>query len=344
MFAIEAHTIGAGRCFVIAEVAQGHGGNIDLAHEFVDAIAEAGADAVKFQTHIAEAESTLDEPFRVRGDWPASSRYEYWKLMEFSESQWQRLAARARERRLTFLSSPFSLEAANLLQRTKVPAWKIASGELVNPPLLEYLATTGLPVLLSTGLAELDEIDSAVEFFKSRNIPIVVLQTTSMYPCPAEKIGLNLLAMFRDRYHCPVGLSDHSGTIYPGLAAVALGTDVLEVHVTLNREMTGPDVTSSVTPAELRHLVDGIRFIESMRAHPVDKNEAAQDAAPFRALFTRSIAARVDLPAGSVLAQEHLAFRKPGTGIAPSRQPLVIGRRLKRAVRAHTLVREEDLE
>ena len=170
------------------------------------------------------------------------------------------------------------------------------------------------------------------------------MQCTSAYPCPPEKIGLNLIPFFRERYGCGVGLSDHSGTIYSGLAAAAVGIDVLEVHVTLSREMFGPDVPASVTTAELRQLVEGIRFIEKMNANPVDKDLAAAETAPLRNLFTKSVVTRADLPAGAVLREEYLTLKKPGTGIPAARLKEVIGRRLKRQVSADTMLSEDDLE
>ncbi|MCP4660815.1 MAG: N-acetylneuraminate synthase [bacterium] len=312
-----------------------------MAHAFIDAIADAGADAVKFQTHIAAAESTPDEPWRVRFGTQDASRYEYWKRMEFSEAQWRELMTHAEERGLVLLSSPFSCAAVDLLERLGIAAWKIASGELSNPAFLERIAATGKPVLLSTGMSPLSEIDAAVERLRAH--PLAVLQCTSAYPCPPEKIGLNMIPFFRQRFGCAVGLSDHSGTIYPGLAAATLGIEVLEVHVTLSREMFGPDVAVSVTTAELAQLAQGVRFIEAMRAHPVDKEELAREMAPLRRTFTKSLVARIDLPAGTVLSEEHLAAKKPGTGIAAERLGELLGRRLKTAIRRDQLLRFKDL-
>ena len=157
--------------------------------------------------------------------------------------------------------------------------------------MFERMMATGLPIFLSTGMSPLAEIDAAVERVKARGVPLTVLQCTSAYPCPPEKIGLNLIPFFRERYGCGVGLSDHSGTIYPGLAAATLGIEVLEIHVTLSREMFGPDVPASMTILELRQLVEGIRFIEKMKANPVDKDTMAADMAPLRNLFTKSVVA-----------------------------------------------------
>jgi len=336
--------LGHGRCLVIGEVALTHDGSLGLAHAFIDAIAAAGADAVKFQTHIATAESTPAEPFRVKFSRQDASRYDYWRRMEFTEAQWQGLADHCRERGVLFLSSPFSLEAVALLERVGQPVWKIASGEVSNTQLLDRVLDAGGPVLLSTGMSALEETDAAVARVKARGRDVGVLQCTTAYPCPAEKVGLNMVPVYRERYRCWVGLSDHSATIYPGLAGAALGLDVLELHVALSREMFGPDVVASVTTAELRQLVEGIRFIERMRAHPVDKDASAADTAPLRRLFTRSLVAGQPLAAGTVLTRDQLAIKKPGTGLSPARLDEVVGRRLTRAVAADQLLTTEDIE
>ena len=333
-----------GRCLVIGEVALTHDGSLGLAHAFVDAIANAGADAVKFQTHIAAGESTPSEPFRVKFSRQDKTRYDYWKRMEFTEEGWRGLAEHARERGIIFLSSPFSIQAIELLDRIGMPLWKIASGETSNAMLLDRILDTGKPVLLSTGMSPIEEIDAAVARVRARKADVGVFQCTTAYPCPAEKLGLNLIPFYRERYGCWVGLSDHSATIYPGLAGAALGMDMLEVHVTLSREMFGPDVIASVTTQELRQLVDGIRFIERMRAHPLDKNASAQETAPLRNLFTRSLVASANLPAGTVIAREHVAIKKPGTGLQPERLEEVIGRRLARPVTVDQVLAAEDIE
>jgi len=333
-----------GRCLVIGEVALTHDGSLGVAHAFVDAIANAGADAVKFQTHIAAAESTPAEPFRVKFSRQDKTRYDYWKRMEFTEEGWRGLADHARERGMLFLSSPFSIQAVELLDRIGMPLWKIASGETSNAALLERILDTGKPVLLSTGMSPIYEVDEAVARVRARNVDVGVFQCTTAYPCPPEKVGLNLIPFYRERYGCWIGLSDHSATIYPGLAAVTLGIDMLEVHVTLSREMFGPDVVASVTTQELRQLVDGIRFIERMKAHPLDKDASAKETAPLRKLFTRSLVASADLPAGTVIAREHLVIKKPGTGLAPDRLDEIIGRRLARPVVADQVLAAEDIE
>jgi N,N'-diacetyllegionaminate synthase len=331
-------------CLVVGEVAQTHDGSLGVAHAFIDAIADAGADAVKFQTHIASAESTPGEPWRVKFSRQDASRYDYWKRMEFSEEQWNGLRSHAEDRGLWFLSSPFSLEAVEMLERVGVAAWKVASGETGNEPMLEAMAATGRPFLLSTGMSPLAEIDRAVARIEGHGLPLVLLQCTSAYPCPPEKVGLNLIPVYRERYGCGVGLSDHSGSIYPGLAAATLSIAALEVHVTLSREMFGPDVPVSLTIEELRRLVEGVRFIERMIANPVDKDAAAGELEGVRRLFTKSVVARRDLAAGTVLSEEHLTAKKPGTGIPAARIPELVGSRLKRDVAGDSLLSPDDLE
>ncbi|MEI2740094.1 MAG: N-acetylneuraminate synthase family protein [Chitinophagaceae bacterium] len=193
------------RCLIVGEIAQAHDGSLGMAHAFVDSIANAGADAVKFQTHIACAESTPAEPWRVKFSRQDASRYEYWQRMEFTEEQWHGLKQHATDRGLIFLSSPFSVEAVELLKRVGVAAWKVASGEVTTPSIFERMAETGLPLLLSTGMSSLTEIDEAVARIQARNLPFAVLQCTSAYPCPPEKVGLNLIPVFRERYQSVCG-------------------------------------------------------------------------------------------------------------------------------------------
>ena len=330
---------------MIGEVALSHDGSLGLAHRFVDAIADAGADAVKFQTHIAAAESTPAEPFRVKFSQQDASRYEYWRRMEFSEDEWRGLAEHCAQRQVLFISSPFSIEAVELLERVGgQPFWKIASGEVSNAALLDRVLDTGAPVVLSSGLSPIAETDAAVARVKARGRPLGVMQCTSAYPCPPERVGLNLVPVYRERYGCWVGLSDHSATIYPGLAGVTLGLDLLEVHVALSRDMFGPDVIASVTTNELRQLVDGIRFIERMRANPLDKDASARETDPLRRLFTKSVVARRSLARGAVLSSDDLAVKKPGTGLSPDRLPDLVGKRLARAVSEDQLLVAEDIE
>jgi N-acetylneuraminate synthase len=209
---------------------------------------------------------------------------------------------------------------------------------------IDAILGNGLPIILSTGMSPLHEVDAAVARVRQSGLPLAVLQCTSMYPCPAEQVGLNVIEEFRRRYDCAVGLSDHSAVIFPGLAAATLGIQVLEVHVTLNRRMFGPDVIASLTPEELSQLVAGVKYIEKMRSHPVDKSAPADAVAPLRGIFMKSVVAAKDLEAGTLLADEHLTTKKPGSGIPAARLPSLIGRRLRRSISRDALLNEDDLE
>ena len=343
MFEIGGRPVGTDEpCFIIGEVAQAHDGSLGSAHAFIDAIADAGADAIKFQTHIASAESTPAEAFRVSFSSQDSTRFDYWRRMEFTEEQWQGLADHCRDRDLIFLSSPFSTEAVDLLNRVGMAAWKVASGEVNNVPMLESMADTGMPILLSTGMSPLSEVDDMVARIQEMGAPLLIFQSTTAYPCPPEKIGLNLVQEYRDRYGCPVGLSDHSGKIFTGLAAVALGLDMLEVHVAIHRAAFGPDVPASVTVDELKDLVEGVRFIETLNRNPVDKDSMAGELAPLRQMFFKSLVADADLAAGTVLEESNVAVRKPGTGIPSAQLHTLMGRRLIRDVKHNEMFSGAD--
>lgn len=273
-FSIGSRKVGDGApCLIVAEVAQAHEGSLRVAHDFIDAIADAGADAVKFQCHLGDD----TDRWRIEPPWPQdNSRQEYWQRTGFDRDQWWSLQSHAEARGLIFLCSPFSVEAVKLLDPL-VQAWKVASGEVTNDRLLEAIARTGKPVLLSSGMATCGEMDAASSWFGR----YVFLQCTSEYPTPAEHVGLDWFRYCRDRTS---GLSDHSGTIWPSLAAVTLGASVVEVHVKLSAHDQGFDASSSITIEDLARLVEGVRFIEKAK-QPVDKDALARELEPMRRLF-----------------------------------------------------------
>lgn len=334
----------AAPCFIIGEIAQAHDGSLGTAHAYIDAVAATGADAVKFQTHIASEESSSLDTWRVKFSRQDATRYDYWKRMEFTVEQWAGLKQHAEEEGLIFLSSPFSLAAIDLLERLGMTAWKVASGEVTNRLFLDAMIATKKPVLVSSGMSYLAELDTTVAHLKAAGSPVAVFQCTTSYPCPPEKTGLNLITDYARRYECPVGLSDHSGTPYPSLAAATLGAKLIEVHVTFSREMFGPDVSASLTTDELKKLVEGIRFIETSLAHPMEKDSLAGQLDPLRRMFGQSLVAATDLPAGTLINRSHLSCRKPCHGISASEVDSVIGRKLKHAVKAVQFLTAADFE
>jgi N-acetylneuraminate synthase len=198
---------------------------------------------------------------------------------------------------------------------------------------LEKVAATRRPVVLSSGLSTWQELNAATDLLRNAECPFAVLQCTSSYPCPPQSWGLNLLREIGERYHCPVGLSDHSGTLAPSLAAVTLGASIVEFHITLSPHMFGPDASSSLTVEKTAELVRSVRQLEQALASPVDKDAAAAEKAELRSLFTKSVVAADDLPAGVVVERRHLAFKKPGDGIPANQYRQLLGRRTNVALK-----------
>lgn len=333
----------SGQTFVIAEIAQAHDGSLGILQSLVDAVAATGVDAIKFQVHLADAESSALEPFRVRFSPVDATRYDYWRRMELPLAEWRRLKERCDALGVEFLATPFSNAAVDLLEEVGVQRYKIGSGDAANPLLLERVAKTGKEVILSTGLGSLEELDAATAMLKARGNPSAVLQCTTRYPTAAEDVGLAWLARFRERYRCPVGLSDHSGTIFAGLGAVALGAVAVEAHVTFDRRMFGPDARASLTVDEFARMVEGIRFLEKARASGPDK--ALDDGKrELRRMFGKSLAVNRDLPAGHVLTFEDLEGKKPAdAGVAVVELDNVIGRTLVRGKRCWEFLQQDDL-
>ncbi|MHB1277547.1 MAG: N-acetylneuraminate synthase family protein [Bacteroidia bacterium] len=314
---------------IIAEIGQAHDGSLGIVHSYIDALKDTGVHAVKFQTHIAQAESSILEPFRVKFSYEDATRYDYWKRMEFTPEQWEGIKRHCEDNGMEFISSPFSNAAVDLLENLAVKRYKIGSGEVTNLLILERIAQTGKPVILSSGMSNWSELDAAVEIFREKAIPYSILQCTTAYPTSPEHWGLNVMAELKDRYHVPVGFSDHSGDIYACLAATALGAEILEFHVVFDKQMFGPDAKSSITPAEIKKLCTGVRQIRSALENPVLKNDNS-GFATLKNIFEKSLAVNKDLPSGHILTFGDLEAKKPsGSGIPSYEYKSVLGKKLK---------------
>ena len=325
---------------IIAEIGSVHDGSFGNAVKLIEAAAAYGADTVKFQTHTAEAETLADAPMPAY--FIGEPRVAYFRRTSFSREQWKELATAAARCGVNFLSSPFSLEAVDLLEDVGVAAYKVPSGEVTNLPLLERIASTGKPALVSSGMSDWAELDAAVAVLRKGG-PLTVLQCASAYPCLPEVVGLNVIAEMRARYALPVGFSDHTRGSAAAFAAAALGATVVEKHFAFSRLMYGSDAANSMEPEEFKAFAQGLRDIWVMLAHPVDKN----DVAPFRdmkRIFEKSVVSARALPEGHVLTAADLAFKKPGDGISAARWSEVVGRRLRQAVPADSKLSFSDLD
>ncbi len=344
-YSIGARSIGdEAPCFVIAEVGLAHDGSLGSAHAYIDAAADAGADAVKFQTHIAAAESTPQEQFRVKVFPQDATRYDYWQRTSFNPQQWAGLKEHVERRGLVFLSTPFSVAAVRLLRELGVQAWKIGSGETNNPLLLEEIALGKEPVLLSTGMSYLEEVDTAVNLLHSLGAPVLLMQCTNRYPCPPEHYGLATITEYRERFGLPIGFSDHSGEIAAGLAAVTLGAKALEVHVTWHKQCFGPDVKASLTFEQLGELVKGVRLLERAFGAHHDKDAEARELATMRNHFNKGLVAATPIAAGTIIERRHLDAKKPCLGIPVASYREVIGKRARADLAQDAHIKWDDLD
>jgi len=326
---------------IIAEVGMGHDGSIGQAKCLVDAVAETGADVVKFQTHIAEAETLKAAP--VPPFFTDEPRFEYYQRTTFSESQFGELKERAESRGLIFLSSAFSILAVDLLNKLGISAYKIASGEITNLPLLEHVARKGKPIIISSGMSTLAELKEAISLISQFNQDIILMQCSSEYPCPYEDVGLNMIEEFKKEFDLPVGLSDHTLTFYTAIAAAALGACVIEKHFTLSKKMYGPDTRYSLTPEEFKQMVEGVRAVETTLAHPVDKNDIAKFKY-MREVFNKSVVSTTDIPRGTEIREDMISTKKPGIGLPPRYFKQIIGKRILRDIGKDSTIYEKDID
>lgn len=332
-----------GRVFVVAEVAQAHDGSLGILHSFIDAAASTGVDAIKFQIHIAEAESSSDEPFRTKFSYEDESRFEYWRRMSFSSEQWAGVLDHCCQVGIEFLATPFSCAAVDLLEKIGVVRYKVGSGDIANAVLIERLRRTGKEVILSTGLGTISEIQKAVDRLRASGV--AVLQCTTKYPTAPQDINLLGMLEYKRRFDCPIGLSDHSASIYAGIAAVSLGASVIEAHITFDKRMFGPDAKASLTIDEFAMLTNGIRFVEQARGKGSVDDNGNEDFAALRTIFGRSLAVNQDLPAGHVIDLDNLEAKKPaGSGLPAHDLTEVIGKKLRRAKRRWDFLNKEDFE
>jgi N,N'-diacetyllegionaminate synthase len=330
--------------YLIAEIAQAHDGSLGILHSYIDAVAKTGVQAIKFQMHIAEAESSIHEPFRVKFSKEDATRYDYWKRMEFSLQQWKEIKQHCDEAGLDFICSPFSNMAVDWLEEVGVHTYKIGSGEVNNLLLLEKITQTGKPIIISSGMSSFAELDQTVNFLKSKNADFSILQCTTAYPTQPEQFGLNVIRELKERYNVPVGFSDHSAKISTGIAAVALGAEILEFHVVFHHGLFGPDTIASLTIDQAKLLVNAVEIINSAQNNPINKN-SNDSFKELKAIFEKSLAINKDLPKGHTITFADLESKKPsGFGISAQKFNDVIGKKLANNKTKWDFLNEEDLE
>jgi len=320
--------------YIIAEIGNTHEGSVGLAKKFIRTAAECGVDAVKFQTHIFEAESLPNAPNPPY--FKDETRKQYFERTAFNLEQYITLKEFAEnECGVDFFSSPFSIEAVNLLLNAGIKTFKIPSGEVSNIPMLEYLADKADWVILSSGMSSWEELDLAVSVLKSK-CKLTVLQCTSEYPCLPESTGLNVMLEIKERYGVEVGFSDHTLGVGVPVAAVVLGAKLIEKHFTLSKLMYGSDAKNSTEPLEFRQLVQDIRSVELALSHKIDKDEKVKSLKEMKMIFEKSIVSSKDLKKGDIITLADLAFKKPGNGIPAANYNMVVGKELNCDIRKET--------
>jgi sialic acid synthase SpsE len=312
--------------YIIAEIGNTHEGSVGLAKQFIKAAAECGVDAVKFQTHIFEAESLPNAPNPPY--FKDETRKQYFERTAFNLEQYIILKEYAeKDCGVDFFSSPFSIEAVDLLLSAGIKTFKIPSGEVSNIPLLEYLADKADWVILSSGMSSWDELDKAVAVLKGK-CKLTVLQCTSEYPCLPQNAGLNVMLEIKERYQVPVGFSDHTLGVGVPVAAVVLGATLVEKHFTLSKLMYGSDAKNSTEPHEFKQLVQDIRAVELAITHKINKDEKVNSLKEMKTIFEKSIVSARDLKSGDVLTFNDFAYKKPGNGIPAAMYHNLLGKEL----------------
>ena len=337
---IKSHKIGINNpVFIIAEAGINHNGSLTIAKKMVDTAKLAGVSCVKFQTHISDKEmlKTNIKPGTI-------SKKTLWNIIkscELSENEEDKLSQYCKKKKLLFLSTPFSIEAVDRLEKIKLPAYKIGSGELTNLPFLEKVAHTKKPIILSTGMSKMSEIRKAIQIFKKYKNPFALLQTTSTYPSSYSEIKLGMIPKFIQQFRVPVGLSDHSIGIYTALGGIAKGASIIEKHFTLDTKMPGPDQKFSLTPIELQQLVLGCNAVKQALGSSkiILKNEK-----PIRQFAEASVVTIKYVKKGEKFSEDNLGTKRPGTGqILASQFRKIMGKKAKKPIKSNKQLNWKDI-
>ena len=339
--------IGEGKpCFIIAEAGVNHNGSIKLAKKLIDAAKDAGADAVKFQTFKTEKiviKNAEKAKYQKETTGVGESQYGMLKKLELTEEDFRELADHAKEKEILFLSSPFDKESVDLLYELDVPAFKIGSGEITNFPLLKHIAKKGKTIILSTGMATLGEVEEALNVIRSEGVEkVILLHCVSNYPARIEDVNLRAMETLKHAFKLPVGFSDHTLGITASIAAVALGACVIEKHFTLDRNLIGPDHKASLEPDELKEMVKTIRDVEKALGDWIKRPTINEE--EIKKIARRSIIAKMDISEGTVITEDMLDIKRPGTGIEPKYFDFVIGMRAKKDIKKSDIVTWKMIE
>jgi N-acetylneuraminate synthase/N,N'-diacetyllegionaminate synthase len=331
--------------FIVAEIGVNHNGDIRLAKKLIDAAKDAGADAVKFQAFKTEKVVTKyaeKAKYQKETTGLSESQYDMIRRLELKDEEIRELYNYAKKNNIIFLSSAFDKESVDLLDNLGVPAFKVASGEITNFPLLRYIAEKKKPIILSTGMSTIGEIEEALEVIREKGVEnIVLLHCVTSYPAKIEDVNLRVIEALRRRFKLPVGFSDHTLGITIPIAVAALGAVLVEKHFTLDRTLPGPDHRASLEPDELKDMVRAVRDVEKALGDRVKK--PTKDEERIKKVVRRSIVAKMGIPKGTVITEDMLDFKRPGVGIEPKYLNEIIGKKAKKDIKPDGLITFDKL-
>lgn len=331
-----------GQRLIIAEIGMTHEGSIGQASSLVKAAAESGVDAVKFQMHISAEETTRNAPKPPY--FKSESRYDFFERTAFTLEQWKELKDYCHCLGTKFIVSPFSLEAVKRLQYIGVDAIKIPSGEVTNVPYLEYIASTDIPVIISSGMSSWDELVDCVNIFERNRCEYAILQCTSEYPCLPENVNLKIIEKMQTAFPGKtIGFSDHTEGEWAAISAWTLGATIIEKHFTLSKKMYGPDAKMSMEPDEMKQLCDSIKNLEIALNTPI-RTKKATDFEEMRVIFQKSIVANKKITKGTRITEDMLAYKKPGIGLETKYYKEIIGKKVMRDLSEDDIFMYDDIE
>jgi len=330
-------------CFILGEIGQTHNGSIQKVFKLIDKISKTGCDAIKFQMHFADEESTLDEKFRVKIK-NFKNRYEYWKSVEFTLEEWFKIKRYCEKKNIIFISSVFSKKGVDFLRKIKVPAWKIPSGEYESDDILNEIYKTKIPVLFSTGMMNLKEIINLHSRLNKKKVIHSILHCVSNYPLNLKDVGLNNISIYKKKFNCPIGYSDHSGNVSTLITAMVMGCNLLEAHIKTGNDDKGPDSSSSINIHELKYLCNFRDDLFVLNNNFTDKRKLPKNIIKMKKLFGKSLTLKNDLEKGSFIYQNNLTFKKPGTGYKKSDIKKILGKKVRKFVSSKRILKEDDLK
>jgi len=329
-------------CYIIAEIGINHNGDLHVAKQLIDVAADAGANAVKFQKRNLESiyqKEILENP--TLDSQGTEILIDVLNEVEFNEDDFQDIVTHCREKKITFLCTPWDATSVDFLERLKVPAYKIASADMTNFPLLRYISKTKKPMIISTGMSDMDEIERTVNFVKKENAPFLLLHCNSTYPSPVELLNLNLIPVLRQKFDVPIGYSGHESAIVPSVLAANMGAVVIERHITLDKTMTGLDQAASLEPQELKTLIQYIRESEKAKGIPIKKMTRGEILQ--REVLGKSIVCSSDIKEGEIFSENNVEVKTPARGLSPQYYYELIGKKAKRVIKRGEYVQLDDL-